>query len=107
MFPIGRFELLAIAVVALCSFALAWLFGRFTKSSKRRAVAFSAVPLPAVGLLLSLWVIVDASTASREKCGVDACGMAIAASLTVILLSVLAFLLGAIFAGVGFWMARR
>jgi hypothetical protein len=107
MFPVGRFELLAVALVALSAFSLAWLFGRFTKSSRRRAVAFSAAPIPVVGLLLSIWVIVDAAISSAEECGVDACGMAIAAAFTVIILSVLAFLLAALFARMGFWIARR
>ena len=107
MFPIGRFELLAIAVIALCSFALAGLLGRFTSSSHKRAALLSAVPIPGVGLLLAVWAIVDASTSSREECGVDACGMTIAAGLTIIVLSVTALLLGLLFAHFGFRLGRR
>jgi hypothetical protein len=107
MFPIGRFELLAIAIVAVSAFALAWLFGRFTNSSKHRALAFSALPLPAFGALLSIVVIVRATTASAEECGVDACGMAIGAALTLIAVSALALLVGLIFARIGFGLGKR
>lgn len=65
LFPVG--------VAAIASLLLAWLRPKW---STRRTVLVAALPMPALGALICFFLFVSASLASEEKCGVDACGMA-------------------------------
>lgn len=44
--------------------------------SRRRIALISAFPVPSIALAICIYVFIGAATASAEKCGVDACGMA-------------------------------
>src|SRR4051812_46510504 len=103
MSPIGKTERLVIAVVAIFATLMALLLSRFTRWSERRILWTSALPIPAVAVALSIFVFVDAMTSSREECGYDACGMAAAAALTLVLLAILAFGLSWGSARAGLW----
>jgi hypothetical protein len=74
--------------------SLAWSFARFRHDwSKRKVVLWSAAPFPMIGAVPCLIVVINAITTPAERCGVDACGMAIAAGLGIL------GLLAAIFVG--------
>src|SRR5688500_1922778 len=58
---------------------IAYALGRFRPQwPRRRVLGVAALPIPIVIWVLSISVFVSASTASKEECGVDACGMAVA-----------------------------
>src|SRR3954451_3765073 len=107
MFPIGKPELVLVAVVALLAMLMALLLGRFTHWSKRRVLWSSALPIPTLAVALGIYILVDAMTSSREECGVDACGMAAAAAMTMIVLAIIALGLSWGFALAGVWIAKR
>ncbi len=58
----------------------------------RKAVLVSAAPGPLAAGLLSVFVFVNASIASEESCGVDACAMAMGAAIYVMAYAVVAFI---------------
>ena len=66
--------------------------------SLRATVAAAALPLPSVIWALCLFIYVRASTAPAEKCGIDACGMAMAFSIVIATYTVLTLALGAFLA---------
>ncbi|MES2326650.1 MAG: hypothetical protein V4499_04880 [Pseudomonadota bacterium] len=61
-------------------------------------VFLSAVPVPAVLILLCIVVFVSAATASKEACGVDACGMAMAGAMMLVIAAVVLYLIGTVIA---------
>jgi hypothetical protein len=48
-----------------------------------RASLIASACLPTLGVAFCLWVFVRAATDTREHCGVDACGMAMAFSMII------------------------
>lgn len=65
--------------------ALAWSFARFRPDwSKRKVVLWASGPIPAIGAVPCLFVIINAMTTPADNCGVDACGMAMAAGLAML-----------------------
>ena len=107
MFPIGRIEIAAVIAVGIFALAAALLLGRFTRWSEGTILWASALPIPALSVGLCIYIIVDAVTSSREECGVDACGMAMAAAITMIALASVAFVLSWLIARFGLRIARR
>lgn len=100
--------LLFLIVGVAVPFALAWSFGRFrTDWSKRKVVLWSAGPIPAIGAVPCLIVIVNAMTTPAERCGVDACGMAMAAGLAMLGFLAAIFVVWAILAFVTVTVVRR
>ncbi len=88
--------------------ALAWSFARFRHDwSKRKIVLWSAGPIPAIGAVTCVFVIINAMTTPAENCGVDACGMAMAAGLAMLGLLAAIFVGWAILAIVTVTVVRR
>jgi len=97
----------SILVVAASGLLVALILGRRTSWSMRRILWSAASPIPILTTLLAAAVFVDAITASREECGVDACGMAMLGSYVLLFLAGFAFILSAIAARVGYWLSKR
>lgn len=88
--------------------SLAWSFARFRHDwSKRKIVLWSAAPIPLIGAVPCLFVVINAMTTPAERCGVDACGMAIAAGLAMLGLLAAIFIGWAILALVTVTLVRR
>jgi len=51
------------------------------KWSNVRVALIAALPIPLMVWLLCAYIFADATFASKEQCGVDACGMAMAAAV--------------------------
>ena len=62
-----------------------------THWSRRRAVLLAALPVPAIVWILCLYLFVLSASASKEECGVDACGMMIMAATYVSLYALFAY----------------
>ncbi|MEH3121039.1 MAG: hypothetical protein PGN16_03520 [Sphingomonas phyllosphaerae] len=75
--------------------------------SRRRVILTASVPLPLLGALLCVGVFASAMLASPERCGVDACGMAMAFAIFGLAYAAGAFLLGAAAAGIVYSLGRR
>lgn len=63
--------------------------------STLRLNLLSSAPLPALVLAESIWLYVDAGDTPRERCGVDACGMAMLAASMFGMVAVAGFLASA------------
>lgn len=88
-----------VAVPAGVAAALAVLF-RLTRPgwSRRRGILTAALPLPVLGAAPCIWLFASASLASAEKCGVDACGMAMVFAMFGLVYAAVALALGALVA---------
>lgn len=88
-----------VAVPVGVAAALAVLF-RLTKPawSRRRSILTAALPLPVLGAAPCIWLFASASLASAEKCGVDACGMAMMFATFGLAYAAAALLFGALVA---------
>ncbi|WP_028966009.1 hypothetical protein [Sphingomonas phyllosphaerae] len=76
--------------------------------SRRRVILTASMPLPLLGALLCVGVFVSALLASPERCGVDACGMAMMFATFGLAYAAGAFLLGAAAAtGIVYSLGRR
>lgn len=71
--------------------------------SVRRTVLTAALPVPALMASFCVWLIGRTMTASREQCGVDACGMAAAFSVMGLGLTLVAFVVGG---AAAYWIKR-
>ena len=89
-----------IAEVLFAGIAAWLLAARRPQWSHGRVVLVSALPIPLIIWGFCVYIIVDASMASAKECGVDACGMAIAAAMFVAMATFGLFLLGALVAHV-------
>src|SRR5829696_6907611 len=63
-----------------------------------RLPAIAALPLPLLSWGLSILLFVDVATDSSEECGVDSCGMAAMAAAILAVMTLLAYVAGAIVA---------
>jgi hypothetical protein len=93
---------LSICLIVPAGFVLLWTWIR-PDWSDRKVIMSSASPIPAVVWLLCIFVFLNALFASKEECGVDACGMAMGFSVIIAV---------AAFAGLGVgvlsaWLMRR
>jgi hypothetical protein len=61
----------------------------------RRTVVVAAAPVPISMTAICIVVFLNAATASRESCGVDACGMAMMFAMVGVGYAMAAFVLGA------------
>ena len=84
----------AVASEVLIAIACVLLLRRL-QWRRRRIVLLSAVPLPGILFVLCIIVFVSAVTASKESCGVDACGMAAAGAIVLAVAATLLYLVGA------------
>ena len=106
----GGFSYLAIffAVVCLLSFGLAWLLARkANRLSRRKVLLLAPLPLPAIVFALGAYVIINVSMTSKEYCGIDACGMAIAGVIVGYTASLVAYVLGMAAAELACRLARH
>jgi O-antigen/teichoic acid export membrane protein len=84
-----------IAVLALPALPLAALLRFWRRGLRRWRVSLAAAALaPGIVLALCIALFASSAVASREQCGVDACGMAMMASMTVGFWAILALLIG-------------
>lgn len=67
----------------------------------------AATPIPAVGVALSALVFFSALLSPRDRCGVDACGMAMAAAITLLFLAAMTFALGVVLAYLALKLASK
>lgn len=95
MNDLGLLFISALAVATL-SVLLAHGLGAWKAGwSRRRLALLSAAPVPLLILLLAGFTFVRALTATREQCGVDACGFAMAGAAMLGLVAAFLFLLSA------------
>lgn len=93
-----------IVVTGTSAIILSLLFAKYRAHwSRRRAALISALPIPAIVWSLCSIVFVRSASASKEDCGVDACGMAMMAAIAVSAYAVFAYGIGIAAA----WFARR
>ena len=74
--------------------------------SRRRIVLIAPLPIPAVLIGLCVYVATNALAATAKECGVDACGMAIAAAMFVGSAAIILYFVGMWAAALGFNQAR-
>lgn len=72
-----------------------------------KIIAWSATPVPAVLVMLCAIVFINAASSSRERCGVDACGMAMYAAFLGIVAALLALAVASGVAWLTVVMRRR
>jgi hypothetical protein len=106
MFPIQGSDLLLSLGVAVIPAVIAGVLAHFTRWPRRRIVLVSAAPIPALAALVCISLIIIAATSSKASCGVDACGMMIAASISGLFLALFAFVICLGLAVVGFRVGR-
>jgi MFS family permease len=93
-----------IAITVLPSAILSLLIGKYRPGwSRRRALILAALPIPGFVWLLCAVLFLWSAFSSKESCGVDACGMAMAASTIVSIYAAVAFGFGLAAA----WLVRR
>ena len=94
------------ALAAVLAGVLLIRFGRGW--SRRRLILTASVPLPLLGALLCVGLLASPMLTSPERCGVDACGMAMAFATFGLAYAAGAFLLGAATAaGIVYSLGRR
>ena len=81
------------ACVVTAMAALPLLRWRFPQWGVRRTTVLSALPVPAATILLCAWVAVKTALTPASRCGVDACGMAMAFALIVAVIALVCFVL--------------
>ncbi|NWK95467.1 hypothetical protein DM806_07250 [Sphingobium lactosutens] len=95
MSDIGLVFISGLAITALSVLCSHWIVALRPRWSSRRIALLSALPLPLLACLLAAFVFLRAAMASKQDCGVDACGMAMAGSmmlgLTALILYLVAF----------------
>lgn len=87
--------------------ALAMLYVR-PGWSRWRIVLSAAAPFPAIGLAVAAALFLDAAMTPPDRCGVDACAMAMAGAFVIATWCLTAFALSVLAcAGVMRWLDRR
>lgn len=66
----------------------------------------AALPVPLLVLLPCALIFVSATMASREQCGVDACGMAMTAAYYGSIAAMMAYLAGLVGSAATLWFVR-
>jgi hypothetical protein len=95
---------LIISVTGLPSGAIAMALTHYKPDwPKKRVILSAALPLPLLLWILSGVVMVDAMTAPKEQCGVDACGMAASSGFFGLFLGIVMFVTGLVAAA---WVYR-
>ena len=93
---------LPICVAAPAVFV--WLWTRMLpQRSNRKAILWAALPIPAVVWSFCIFVFFNAAIASKEDCGVDACGMAMGFSVIIAAAAFAGFGVGSLSA----WSVRK
>lgn len=100
-------DLLYCLLIAALPALIAAVLARRLSWARRKILLVSAIPIPALMALLCIWFSYESANAPPERCGVDACGMMIAASVTGLILAALTFVAGFGFAALGYFVGRR
>jgi len=107
MIPFGLIELAVLAAHCLLTALIATqLAGRAGWRSDRIA-ALSPLPIPALLSGLCAIAMISAFTATKEECGVDACGMAAAGAMFGLIVAGVLYGAGFLFAWLVVSAARR
>lgn len=93
MNDLGLIFISGLAMIALSVLCSHWMAVRWPGWSSGRIACLSALPLPLLAWLLGAFVLVRAATASKQDCGVDACGLAMAGAMMVGLIALLLYLI--------------
>lgn len=96
----------AILFESVFAILLAWVLRR-RGWPIQRTIFTAASPIPCITILLCVYVFMDAALASKESCGVDACGMAMAAAVILASAAMLLYILGVAVALVTVWFTLR
>lgn len=88
-------------------FVLGWSFSSREHWSKRRVMLVAASPPAGLVALPCIALIGITLATPSEKCGVDACGMALYASLYGLGFALLGFMAGLLMAAIGVYAAYR
>ena len=107
MFPIGTLGILTITVCGAIAFFITLLLARFMQWPKRRSMLVAAVPVPGVAAVLAVTIFFWSTSLPEEKCGIDACGMGMAAAMSLFVMALLAFAVGLALANVAFGLVRK
>ncbi|URD61370.1 hypothetical protein M8312_02320 [Sphingomonas sp. KRR8] len=103
--------LVELGLLALCVFLPAviawWLVHRRPRRSNQRIALVAALPLTVLVFAVLPLAIVSTLLTPAERCGVDACGMLVAASMMVAALSPIPFVIGFVTAYVVIWFHDR
>jgi hypothetical protein len=84
-----------LAICGVLAAIGAWLLATWRRGwSSRKVALIAALPFPAVFAALCLFVLVRASLAPKEACGVDACAMAMAFALIALFWTALGYGIG-------------
>lgn len=87
---------------------LTWLFVKVRPGwSRRRVSMISALPLPLLMWSICIFLFVDSMLASKEECGVDACGMVAAFSLFGASIGLAGFVFGGVASFFTYKLANR
>jgi hypothetical protein len=74
---------------------------------RRRVVLLSALPIPLATFGICAFVFASAAMATKEECGVDACGMAMAAAMLGAMGSAFLYLIGLVASGVAVRLGHK
>ncbi|WP_420608022.1 hypothetical protein [Novosphingopyxis sp.] len=87
--------LILLSVVAATSVFFTILAVKFRPHwSRRRAIILAALPIPAAIWAGCAALVIHSMTASKQECGVDACGMVMMFSVMIAIAAAFAFLIG-------------
>ena len=87
---------------------LTWLFIKIRPTwSRRRVSLMAALPVPLLMWSLCTFLFVDAMSASKEECGVDACGMAAVASIFGAAIGLAGYIVGVVMSVFTYSFANR
>lgn len=95
------FVLAVVAHVLFAAFLPFFLDRALPRWSKRRIVLLSALLVPALIIGTSVFLFADAALSSREQCGVDACGMMMAAAIYGLIVAAILYFVGMLIAVLG------
>ena len=107
----GTFEYLMMIGVGLhfgiSLLSAAMLRRRYPAWARRRILIFAASPIPLILSALMSFVMVRVMMTPASECGVDACGMAMAAAIFGIFAAFIMFLMGMAMAYIGLRLSGR
>jgi len=101
-------DLIFLVTLAITPFLLGLSFGRYQRTwSRLKCLSISAGLLPGLIAVPCFLIVVMSMTTSQEHCGVDACGMALAAGMMGLIAAFFGFFVGLALAYAGFAIGRR
>ncbi len=86
--------ILIVVVVATSAFFTILVVKFRPHWSRGRAIVVAALPIPAAIWAVCAVLFIDSMTASRQECGIDACGMVMMSSVMIAIAAAFTFLMG-------------